>query len=113
MNNNLLSSHGESDFPVIKIGLDYTIMDCNVSALPLLNLWNCQVNNPIPEKVMKQYPEIRDSVKSNDEGGLQVKYNDYVIRFTVVPFPEAGYIGLYGYQVEKSERPVAIYYDKN
>ncbi len=105
----MISKHGESDFPVIKLGLDFTVMDCNVSALPLLNHWNCKVNNRIPEKVMTQYPEIRNSLEQNGEGGLHVNFKEFLIRFTIVPFPEAGYIGLYGYQVEKADRPVRIF----
>lgn len=108
-----MSSQGESDFPVIKIGLDYTILDCNVSALPLLNQWNCKVNSRIPAPVMMQFPQIANSVLLNDEGGMQVSFKDFTIRFTIVPFPEAGYIGLYGYQVERSEKPVTQYKEVN
>jgi len=104
-----MSAKGESDFPVIKIGLDFTVMDCNVSALPLLNHWSCKVNGRIPESVMNQYPEISNSLMINNEGGMQVNFKDFMIRFTIVPFPEAGYIGLYGYQVERAERPVKIF----
>jgi hypothetical protein len=104
-----MSAQGESDFPVIKISLDFTILDCNVSALPLLNFWSCKVNSRIPETVMNQYPEIANSLKQNDEGGLNVKFKGFNIRFTIVPFPEAGYIGLYGYQVEKADIPVKIF----
>jgi hypothetical protein len=40
---------------------------------------------------------------------MQVHFKDFLIRFTIVPFPEAGYIGLYGYQVERAEKPVKIF----
>lgn len=109
MKNISMSAQGESDFPVIKIGLDFTVLDCNVSALPILNHWNCRVNSRIPASVLKQYPEMANALKLNDEGGLHVNFKDFTIRFTIVPFPEAGYIGLYGYQVEKAERPVMIF----
>jgi hypothetical protein len=104
-----MSAKGESDFPVIKIGLDFTVMDCNVSALPLLNHWSCKVNGRIPENIMSRHPEIANSLNSNFEGGMQVHFKDFLIRFTIVPFPEAGYIGLYGYQVERAEKPVKIF----
>jgi len=109
MKNVFTSTHGESDFPVIKVSLDFRVLDCNVSALPLLNHWNCKVNSRIPEKIMNEYPEILNSLSRNDEGGLHVNFKDFTIRFTIVPFPEAGYIGMYGYQVEKAERPVKIF----
>lgn len=108
-----LSPQGESDFPIIKIGLDFTVLDCNISALPLLNFWSCKVNSRIPDAVMSMYPVISESLTNSNESGLHVNFKDLTIRFTVVPFMEAGYIGLYGYQVEKSERAITHYTDTN
>ncbi len=113
MNRTWMSPQGESDFPVIKIGLDFTVLDCNVSALPLLNHWRCKINNRIPDTVMEQYPVILSSLQQNDESGMHVVFRDFIIRFTVVPFPEAGYIGLYGYQVEKAGRHVNSFTNTN
>lgn len=111
MKSTLISSQGESDFPVIKIGLDFTVLDCNLSAMPLLNHWKCKVNSRIPDDIMATYPGISNSLKSTEESSLHVAFKDFMVRFTVVPFPEAGYIGLYGYQVEKSERVVVRFND--
>jgi len=87
-------------FPVIRIGYDMRILDSNLTAQPLLSEWNCRKGNKIPDTILQAYPEITESFNTTNPGGCKVAFSGLNIWFDMVPFPEAGYVGLYGYHVE-------------
>ncbi|HNQ11830.1 MAG TPA: hypothetical protein PKH65_01045 [Bacteroidia bacterium] len=101
---NVLFKCAESDFPVLKISLDYKVLNSNAAALPILQHWNCANGTIIPEEIMRLYPELKYCLDRRVEGYVHVSYNEYTIKFSVIPFPEAGYVGLYGYLIEKTDQ---------
>jgi hypothetical protein len=87
-------------FPVIRIGYDMRLLDSNLTALPLLSEWKVRKGSKIPDNVLNANPEITQSLQDTNPSGCKVAFRGLNIWFDMVPFPEAGYIGLYGYHVE-------------
>ena len=95
-----IHNYDENLFPVFKFDLENRLIFANVHALPLMKFWNCRINEKLPADIISRHPEIFHSAMSHRPQQLSVKCNDYQIRFALVPFPEAGYIGMYGYCME-------------
>ena len=96
---NASAKHENNMFPVIKLDYNGKIIYHNVAAMPVLNYWQCKLNNPVNKQVKSIYPQIFD-VKSQQSHDASVRYLDYVFHFSVIPYPEAGYIGVYGFCIE-------------
>lgn len=87
-------------FPVIRMDYQQRLVTSNSTALPLLHAWNCKKGNKIPGEVLNQHPELIGSFRNPAPTECVINFGDLKIWFDVVPFPQAGYIGLYGYHVE-------------
>ena len=81
--------------PKLIVSYDKKVLDFNFSALPLISHWNCERQKKLPDAVFKNYPEIFNP-HSQECMEVYECYNNDFLRFTVVPFPEAGYVGFYG-----------------
>ncbi|HEX5001231.1 MAG TPA: hypothetical protein VFW78_01945 [Bacteroidia bacterium] len=93
------SIHNDNMFPVFRFDFENRLTFANIAATPLMSHWKCRINERIPGEVMAQYPELFHSVVSHRPQDVQVNFNDFVISFSIVPFPEAGYIGMYAYNM--------------
>ena len=87
-------------FPVIRIGYDKRLKSSNLTAMPLLHQWHCKQGSKLPSALLKAYPEIEYSLKDKVPTECKVQFGELQIWFDVVPFPEAGYIGMYGFHIE-------------
>ncbi len=90
-------------FPVFKFDYNFKVIQCNEPARPLLNYWNCGLESQIPISILERHPEIYAALKGTKIPDINVQLDDQVIRCSVVAFPEAGYIGIYGYMFEFAE----------
>ncbi len=106
MNNKNTTRHENNMFPVIKIGYDNKIQYHNIAAMPLLGSWNCKMNERISIALQRQHPELFDLTRSQSRD-VAIRYLEYTFRFSVIPYPEAGFIGIYGYQIEIAEQTAA------
>ena len=97
----------ESMFPVFRFDLENRLVYANVPALPLMKHWQFRMNEKVPAQFMSQYPELFHSSLSHKPTDVTVKYNNYLIGFSIVPFPEAKYIGMYAYVMEVNENYVS------
>ena len=93
----------ENLFPVFRFDLENRLVYANMPALPLMKNWKCRINERIPADVVSRYPELFHTALSHKPMDLTVELNNYLIRFSIVPFPEAGYIGMYAYSMEVNE----------
>ena len=87
-------NYNDSIMPVIKIDFKGEILYANMSSFDLLLNWACFASSNLPLDVVRK-------IQSNCINNLQtfdVKFNHRKINFMVVPFPEAGYIGIYGFE---------------
>lgn len=94
----------ESMFPVLKMDYNFNLIYNNEPAQPLLNHWNCSLEKRIPISILERHPEIYVALKNNLIPDIDIQIDDQVIRCSIVPFPEAGYIGIYGYMVEFADK---------
>jgi hypothetical protein len=74
----------------------------NQPAQSLMNHWKCRLDEKIPSEVINMYPELFHSALSHKPMDVIVEMGHYSIRFSIVPFPEAGYIGMYAYCMEQN-----------
>ncbi len=87
-------------FPTMRIGYNDRLLGSNHTALPLLAEWQCRTGSKLPHAIHEAYPEIREAMQNMKPGNVKMQFSDLQIWFDVVPFPEAGYVGLYGYHIE-------------
>jgi len=97
----------ENLFPVFRFDLENRLVYANVPALPLMKHWNCRINEKMPAQVISMYPELFHAALSHRPTDLTVEFKSHVIRFSIVPFPEAKYIGMYAYSMEQNENFVS------
>ena len=87
----------ESTLPVIKISFTGDILYANLASLPLMGEWGCSANQKLPNWFLTNFSDIFNLHSSHD---LKIPFADTAVYFTSVPFVEAGYIGLYAYEME-------------
>jgi len=103
MNQEQKQTTNENLFPVFRFDLENRLVYANVPALPLMKFWKCRINERVPGEVISRYPEMFHTALSHKPMDVTVEMNSYTINFSIVPFPEAGYIGMYAYSMEVSE----------
>jgi hypothetical protein len=87
-------------FPVMRFDYNKRLIDANLTALPLLGEWKCHKGGKIPAAVLKSNPEFNFAFNEQRPTEFKVTFSGLNIWFDMVPYPEAGYVGLYGYHVE-------------
>ncbi len=87
-------------FPVFKFNYKGKLVNSNSAAMPLLGYWNCKMGAGISTELMMACPAIKSAIKSPQPGECKMQFGELQIWCDVVPFPEAGYIGVYGYHIE-------------
>lgn len=93
-----------SIFPVLKMDYNFKLIECNEAGLPLLRSWNTQLENPLPITILERHPEIFNAIKNSSTPDINIEMDDATVKCTVVPFPEANYIGIYAYLIEFTEK---------
>lgn len=94
------SPRQSSLFPVFKFDLNRTLIEANNASMPLLEKWGWHIQEALPKKVMNEFPQIFHSILSQMPSDITVHMDGFNVRFCIVPFPEAGYIGMYAYSLE-------------
>ncbi|MEP7169146.1 MAG: hypothetical protein ABI855_07210 [Bacteroidota bacterium] len=94
----------ECAFPVLKFDYNFNVIYSNNPARTILNYWDTDITQSVPANILNRHPEIYNSLRNPSVADININLDDTVIRCTIVPFPEAGYIGIYGYMVEYSEK---------
>lgn len=92
----------ESLFPVVKFNYSGEVIGGNSAAKAVLEHWNCAIHTKASEEFLTEHHGIF-SAHVSGPSDIKISVEQCVYRFTVVPFPEAGYVGIYGYQMEMTE----------
>lgn len=87
-------------FPTFKFNYNGKLLDCNSTAMPLLGHWHCKKGAKLPTGLMKACPEIKFAMKDSHPAECKMQFGELQIWCDVVPFPEAGYIGIYAFHIE-------------
>lgn len=99
MNNPTTNSFRDA-FPVIRFDYRQRLLSSDVTALPMLNEWQCRKGTKIPHSILRSCPELEAAFDSPEAGTCVLSFGDLRIWFDLVPYPEAGYVGMYGYHIE-------------
>lgn len=95
-------------FPAMRFDMNRRLIDSNVTALPILCSWNCRKGTKLTQDVLRNLPDLQNAFKVNTPTECKIIFSGLEIWFDVVPFPEAGYVGFYGYHIE-SVVPEKVY----
>lgn len=103
-----MKSKNRDLFPTMRFDQNLRLIDSNLIAQPLLISWRCRKGTkPQPDNT-----EFRKllfaSLRSNKTTELEVEFSGLRISFDVVPFPEAGFTGVYGHHVETIQSEITI-----
>ena len=91
--------HNNSVMPVIKINFKGDILYANMSSFDLLVNWGCFGGGKLPAHIYEKVKGL--NLLSNFT--FTINYMNKQINFIVVPFAEAGYIGVYAYEIISHE----------
>ncbi|MFN5324443.1 MAG: hypothetical protein ACK5C5_05965 [Bacteroidota bacterium] len=94
------SPNNQSLFPVFKFNLEKKLVEANRASAPLLEKWGWKLNESLPSRVVSQHPQLFHCILSQTPADISVSMDGFQIHFSIVPFPEAGYIGMYAYSLE-------------
>lgn len=94
------NKHDTNMFPVIKFSLDNKVIYHNTAAMAFMSTWGCELDKKIPSQLTKVLPGVFNVAEKFQTKDINIPYKEYLFRFAMIPFKEAGYIGLYGYRVE-------------
>lgn len=94
----------EGSLPVMKFDYNFNLIYSNGSAKTILNQWKMKMKDPVPTKILNNHPEFFISLKDQKVNDINISIDGTTVRCSIVAFPEAGYIGLYGYMVEYTEK---------
>jgi len=87
----------ESQFPVIKIDFEGTILYANNAAVELIREWGGATSRKLPGAILHSHPEL---LARNTDSETELSSSTRTVKFNVVPFNEGGYTGLYGYEMK-------------
>jgi PAS domain S-box-containing protein len=91
----------ENPNPVLRVAKDGTILYANESSMPLLNVWGCQVNQPLPD-YWHQF--ILDVLSSGSSKDTEIEYDGRILSLTFAPVVDADYVNLYGLDITARKR---------
>ena len=97
---NAKHKHDINMFPVIKFSLDNKVIYHNTAAMAFRSVWGCELDKKIPSQLTQVLPGVFNASEKLNTKDVNIPYKEYLFRFSMVPFKEAGFIGLYGYSVE-------------
>jgi|GEM_PF-5064022 len=85
--------------PVIKLDFNGAIISSNRPGIVFLGKLRSLSSGSSLSDVLHNFPDILTPHCSTD---ISVSLEKFVYHFSVVSFDEAGYVGLYGYQIRRS-----------
>lgn len=86
-------------YPVMRFDLQGNLIDSNLTALPLLASWQSGNGTKTKSAPPEVHTFMMHCLGNACSDTLEVRFSDLQISFDAVPFPEAGFIGLYGFDV--------------
>jgi diguanylate cyclase (GGDEF)-like protein/PAS domain S-box-containing protein len=91
----------ENPNPVLRVGKDGTILYANRASLPLLDVWGCQIGQPLPDHWHRVILDVLSSGASKD---TEVEYEDRILSLTFAPVVDADQVNVYGLDITERKR---------
>jgi PAS domain S-box-containing protein len=100
----------ENQNPVLRASQDGTILYANDGSQPLLNLWESQVGQKLPENWCQMITEVISTAQSRTE---EVNCEERIYALDITPIVEAGYVTFYGNDVTERVQFERLLNDRN
>jgi PAS domain S-box-containing protein len=91
----------ENPNPVLRVAADGVVLYANGASSPLLDVWGCQVGDPLPDEWRDFNLQVLDSRRSRD---AEVEVGDRVFSLTFAPVTDAGYVNVYGLDITERKQ---------
>ncbi len=91
----------ENPWPVLRVAGDGTLLYANAASTQLLELWNCQLGQPIPDEIRGQVERTLDTGEVID---AEVVCGEVVYSFSLAPIASEDYVNLYGRDVTERKQ---------
>ena len=82
--------------PIVRVGLDGTLLYANKASHSILAAWGSQVNQPVPPHINRSIEKVLYSCSSDH---LQVGIQDRLYSFMIAPFLDVNCVYLYGQDI--------------
>ena len=91
----------ENPNPVLRVEKDGSILFSNNASKALLDNWNIQTGQSVPEDWHKH---IMDTLRSGTSNNHEIKCNDQIFSMTLAPVVEEGYVNFYALDITERKR---------
>jgi len=91
----------ENPSPVLRVNTDGTVLYANKSARELLDYWQTDVGQKVPESFQELCTE---SLENNSSNSIEVGCADRYCELILAPIKDASYINLYGRDITERKR---------
>jgi len=91
----------ENPNAVLRVAKDGTVIYANEAALPLLNIWGCQMDQTLPDDWRQFASDVLSSGSSED---AEVDCERRILSLTFAPVVDADYVNVYGLDITERKR---------
>lgn len=91
----------ENPSAVLRVTSQGVLLYANPAARPLLESWNRQVGDSVPESWM---PALGEAISQGETQRYEILIDQRHMVFILAPVPESGYLNLYGMDVTETRR---------
>jgi PAS domain S-box-containing protein len=91
----------QNPFAVLRVARDGTLLYANKSSARLLDLWDCQNAQRVPEQIRQQVAQALDTQQITQ---LEVAYGSVTYSFVIAPIAQHGYANLYGNDITERKK---------
>ncbi len=91
----------ENPNPVMRVNLDGRLTFANQASAPLLELWDCQVNEHLPQEFMER---IAASALGNTPDLTDLQCGERIFSVTITPIYGGNYVNIYATDITESKR---------
>jgi len=91
----------ENKNPVLRVAADNTIIYANPASKSLLNIWNSEVGNPLPETLQSV---TNDAINSKSTKEIEVPCGDITYLLSITPVKDEDYVNIYGLDITNRKK---------
>ncbi len=91
----------ENPNPVLRVAKNGTILYANQASLPLLNVWGCEIGQPLPDHLRRS---ISGVLGSGSPEYIEVECGEQTFSFMLAPIADAAYVNIYGHDITERKR---------
>lgn len=107
---NLARFPAENPNPVLRITENGRINYANASSRFLLDNWHCAAGQTLPRDVLNL---AQTAMETSSVKRVDVQCSDHFFSLTLAPFPDAGYVNLYGLDITERKRAETMVQELN